>query len=256
MCDMTLAGKSLSNQLPFESQHEGTWKWKIHERRLYVGILYTDVFFCLVLKVKASMTGYDHLLQCLFASWFGLAIAYLRGEARPQLAKFAFFLLLFVKLQHDLLYTLICFFWSPGTTAPKSGKKSDDGIQVVPGEILVLLQWVRVSSRRLTSKLFYQRATIREPVSTIKVLFNPGLLRQNAYQRARAYWLPELFLNLKTKKTIQAINTPLLFGVFKFKNSPGDFTWNRRKFELLETLRGVGDSPGILSKTWIQVLHL
>ena len=47
-------------------------------------------------------------------------------------------------------------------------------------------QWVRVSSRRLTSKLFYQRATIREPVSTIKVLFNPGLLRQNAYQRARA----------------------------------------------------------------------
>ena len=121
MCDMTLAGKSLSNQLPFESQHEGTWKWKIHERRLYVGILYTDVFFCLVLKVKASMTGYDHLLQCLFASWFGLAIAYLRGEARPQLAKFAFFLLLFVKLQHYLLYTLICFFWSPGTTAPKSG---------------------------------------------------------------------------------------------------------------------------------------
>ena len=97
------------------------------------------------------------------------------------------------------------------------------------------LQWVRVSSRRLTSKLFYQRATIREPVSTIKVLFNPGLLRQNAYQRARACWLPELFLNLKracwlpelflnlkracwlpefknNSKTIQAINTPLLFG--------------------------------------------
>lgn len=150
-----------------------TWKWKIHERCLCVCILYTDAFFCLVLKVKASMTGYDHLLQCLFASWFGLAIAYLRGEARPQLAKFAFFLLLFVKLQHDLLYTLICFFWSNHSTKVRQKKR----------------RWNPSGSWR-----------------------NPG--------------------------------------------SPGDFTWHRRKFELLETLRGVGDSPGILSKTWIQVLHL
>ena len=82
------------------------------------------------------MTGYDHLLQCLFASWFGLAIAYLRGEARPV---------------------------------------------------------VHLDSSNGSWK-------------------NPG--------------------------------------------SPGDFTWHRWKFELLETLRGVRDSPGILSKTWIQVLHL
>ena len=46
----------------------------------------------------------------------------------------------------------------------------------LPPKNLHRLQWVRVSSGRLTSKLFYQRATIQEPVSTIKVLFNPGLL--------------------------------------------------------------------------------
>ena len=84
-----------------------------------------------------------------------------------------------------------------GTWSPRTFSSQVGSIRVTSS-----LQWVRVSSRRLTSKLFYQRATIREPVSTIKVLFNPGLLRQNAYQRARAYWLPELFLNLKTDQIL------------------------------------------------------
>ena len=88
-----------------------------------------------------------------------------------NLLNLPFFLLLFVKLQHDLLYTLICFFWVPWNHSTRGpGKKCQDGY----------------------------------PSGSWK---NPG--------------------------------------------SPGDFTWHRWKFELLETLRGVGDSPGILSKTWI-----
>ena len=108
---------------------------KVHENERYMkGVCMYDYvcilkytvdrcFFCIVLKVKASMTGYDHLLQCLFASWFGLAIAYLRGEARPQLAKFAVFLAAFCWGTAWFIVHLDVFFWSPGTTAPEAPAK-------------------------------------------------------------------------------------------------------------------------------------
>lgn len=40
-----------------------------------------------------------------------------------NLLNLPFFLLLFVKLQHDLLYTLICFFWVPWNHSTKSPAK-------------------------------------------------------------------------------------------------------------------------------------
>ena len=109
------------------------------------------------------------------------------------------------------------------------------------------LQWVRVSSRRLTSKLFYQRATIRDPVSTIKVLFNPGLLRQNSYQRARA--LLDCLNCFKFKFKNPLVDRPSLLDPFLGYQTL--LLWNGKKNQnLFSNHMGASPSPQHPHSLW------